>query len=153
MTEEPACRLFDLLLTLLLAENMPQATVAQHLKAVAQATRHVPERLGRKYLIIKGAGFQLSAVFEKPSFNLYQVTLRLQPAAYAQVKAHARSLPTASPRGVVAEWRNEWFGLLPKLVVYQPRPELGQVTARFTGPLPHIKFVVLTKVEPVSLGR
>lgn len=145
MAAESSPRLFDLLLTLLLAENMPEATVVQRLKAVAKATRHMPERLGRKYLIIKGAQFQLTAVFEKPTFNLYQVTLRLLPAAYAQVKAHARVLPTANPNGPVAEWHDEWFGLLPMLVVHQPGLGTRRVTARFTGLLPGFKFVVLTR--------
>lgn len=77
MAAESPTRLFDLLLTLLLAENMPEATVVQRLKDMTKATRHMPERLGRKYLILKGTQFQLTAVFEKPLFNLYQVSLRV----------------------------------------------------------------------------
>jgi hypothetical protein len=139
MADESPTRLFDLLLALLLAENMPEATVVQRLKAVAKVTRHMPERLGRKYLVIKGTQFQLTAVFEKPSFNLYQVTLRLQSAAYAQVKAHARALPAVNPTGQIAEWRNDWFGLLPQLLVRPPAPGIRRVT------VPNLRFVVLTR--------
>jgi hypothetical protein len=130
------------LLKLLQADAMPEAVVVRQLKAFVRATRRVPERLGRTYLISKGTDFQLTAVFEKPAWNLYQVTLRLTPAAYEQVRAHALALAAATPE---ATWQNAWLGLLPKLVVRLPGASPRPVTARFTGLLPNLKVVVLTR--------
>ncbi|UPL51286.1 hypothetical protein [Hymenobacter sublimis] len=135
--------LFDLLLTLLQAEAMPPDEVLRRLKPLATATRQVPERLGRSYLIVKGPLYQLTAVFEKPTFSLYQVTLRLDPAAFTQVKQHAHALPARAP--ATAEWSTGWFGLWPRLLVRHPGPPERQVTARFTSLLPSHKVVVLTR--------
>lgn len=120
---------------------MPQAAVLKQLKPLAKATREVPAKLGRTYLITKGAFYQLTAVFEQPSWNLYQVTLRLDPAAYAQLKDHARNLPAASG----AEWKNAWLGLWPKLVLRPAGPPTTRVTARFVSLLPGTRVVVLTR--------
>jgi len=129
------------LVRLLQTDAMPQAAVLKHLKPLAKATREVPAKLGRNYLITKGTFYQLTAVFEQPNWNLYQVTLRLDPAAYAQLKAHARSLSAATG----AEWKNAWLGMWPKLVLHTPGPPATQVTARFVSLLPGTRMVVLTR--------
>jgi hypothetical protein len=136
--------LFDLLLEFLLAEDMPQATVSRRLKGFIHAARQVPERLGRTYLIAQGAGFQLTATFEKPSFRLYQITARLSPQVFAEMKAHAQQLP-ALPNGN-ATWKNEWLGLWPKLTVQHEGASQKGVSARFLGLLPSQKFIVLTRI-------
>lgn len=83
VSETTPVQLFELLVRLLQAAVMPQAAVLKQLKPLATATREVPAKLGRTYLITKGSFYQLTAVFEQPSWNLYQITLRLDPAAYA----------------------------------------------------------------------
>jgi hypothetical protein len=141
--EKTPVQLFDLLLELLLTKDMPEVLVASRLKPFVQGSRREPERLGRRYLIMRGTEFQLTATFEKPTFALYQVTARLTPAAYAQIKAHARALP-ALP-GTRAVWSNSWLGLVPSLVVSRGAAPRAAVTARFVGVLPGQKFIVLTR--------
>ncbi|RYU84800.1 hypothetical protein [Hymenobacter persicinus] len=141
--EKSPVQLFDLLVELLLAKDMPEVVVASRLKPFVYATRKEPDRLGRKFLILKGAGFQLTATFEKPSFNLYQVTARLTPSAYAQIKAHAQALASVTQTEMV--WSNSWFGLWPALKVSRGDAPRQAVTARFMGLLPGQKFIVLTR--------
>ena len=140
--EKSPAKLFDLLIELLLTTDMPEVLVASRLKPFVQGSRREPERLGRTYLISKGPYFTLTATFEKPSFSLYQVTARLTPAAYAQIKAHARTLPSVSP---TATWKNSWLGLWPQLVVNRGDASKHAVTARFMGGLPAQKFITLTR--------
>lgn len=137
-------QLFDLLVELLLAEDMPQATVANRLQPFVQASRLVPEKLGRTYLITQGAGFQLTATFEKPSFRLYQVTARLTSGVYNQMKEHAQTLTTGS--GGRVTWKNQWLGAWPKLTVQPHSNSPSGVSARFMGWLPTHKFLVLTRL-------
>lgn len=142
--EKTSVHLFDLLLELLLAEEMPQPIVAGRLKPFVQASRQVPEQLGRTYLITQGAGFQLTATFEKPSFRLYQVTARLSPEVFAHMKKHAQTLTIGAE--VTVSWKNQWLGLWPKLTVQlHSNPHKG-VSARFMGWLPTQKFIVLTRL-------
>ncbi|MBJ6111763.1 hypothetical protein JAO73_22265 [Hymenobacter sp. BT523] len=141
---KPPAQLFDLLLELLLAQDMPQPLVASRLKPFIQASRLVPEQLGRTYLILQGAGFQLTATFEKPSFRLYQVTARLAPEVFAHMKEHAQAL-TPGPE-VAVSWKNQWLGLWPKLTVQPHSNPQNGVSARFMGWLPAQKFIVLTRL-------
>lgn len=141
--ENSPVQLFDLLVQLLQAQDMPEELVASRLEPFAQGSRREPERLGRRYLINQGPYFTLTATFEKPSFRLYQVTVRLTPPAYAQIKAHAQALPAMLPAG--ASWKNSWFSLWPKLEVSLGDAPRQVVTARFMGGLPGQKFVVLTR--------
>lgn len=141
--EKTPVQLFDLLLELLLTQDMPQATVASRLKPFIRASRLVPEQLGRTYYITEGPYFKLTAVFEKPSFNLYQVTARLQPAAYAQMKAYAHSMPDTPAYG--AKWQNKWLGLWPKLTLQTSGAVKKSATARFMGLVPRQKLIVLTR--------
>ncbi|MCB2380291.1 hypothetical protein LGH70_22055 [Hymenobacter sp. BT635] len=136
-------QLFDLLVELLLTTDMPEVLVASRLKPFVQGTRREPERLGRTYFICKGPYFTLTATFEKPSFSLYQITARLTPPAYDQIKAHAQALPLMPPAGAV--WKNSWFGLWPKLDMSRGDALRPAVTARFMGLLPGQKFIVLTR--------
>ncbi|GAB3323183.1 hypothetical protein ACFQT0_27525 [Hymenobacter humi] len=135
--------LFDLLIELLLTKDMPEVLVASRLKPFVQGSRREPERLGRTFLISKGPYFTLTATFEKPSFSLYQITARLTPAAYAQIKTHAQALPLVPTTG--ATWKNSWLGLWPKLVVNRGEASQHAVTARFMGGLPAQKFIILTR--------
>lgn len=141
--EKTPVQLFDVLLELLLTEDMPQPVVARRLQAFLTAARLVPEQLGRTYYIMQGPCGQLTATFEKPSFRLYQVTARLTPAAYAQMKQHAQALP-ASP-AYASRWQNKWLGWWPRLVVTSPGAGAKTVMARFLGLLPKQKFIVLTR--------
>lgn len=141
--ETTPVQLFDLLVELLLHKDVPQVLVASRLKPFIRATRQEPDRLGRKYLITQGAGFQLTATFEKPTFDLYQVTARLTPTSYAQIKAHAQALPAVP--GIRVVWRNSWLGLWPKLEVSRGNAPRAAVTARFIGMLPGQKFIILTR--------
>lgn len=141
--EKSPVQLFDLLVELLLTKEMPEVLVASRLKPFVQGSRREPERLGRTYLISKGPYFTSTATFEKPSFNLYQLTVRLTPAAYAQMKAHARALPSVPETGAV--WKNSWLGFWPKLTVSRGDISPQAVTARFMGGLPGQKFIVLTR--------
>lgn len=141
--EKTPVQLFDLLVQLLLAKDMPEEVVASRLKPFVQGSRREPERLGRTFLITKGPSFTLTATFEKPSFNLYQVTARLSPVAYARIKAHAQALPALLPAGAV--WKNSWLGLFPKLEVSLAEGPRQAVTARFMGGLPGQKFIILTR--------
>ncbi|WP_460623589.1 hypothetical protein [Hymenobacter tenuis] len=141
--EKTPTQLFDLLVELLLAEEMPQPVVARRLQPFIAAARLVPEQLGRTYYIMQGPYGQLTATFEKPSFRLYQVTARLVPAAYAQIKEHAQALP-AGPAWA-SRWENKWLGLWPRLVVSSNGTVRKSVKARFLGLLPKQKFIVLTR--------
>lgn len=142
-SEKSPVQLFDLLLDLLLTKEMPEVLVASRLKPFVQGSRREPERLGRTYLIGKSPSFTLTATFEKPSFSLYQVTMRLTAPAYAQIKAHAQALSTARRGGTV--WKNSWLGLWPTLVLSPDNTSTPTVTARFMGVLPGQKFIVLTR--------
>ena len=141
--EKSPAELFDVLIELLLTKDMPEVLVASRLKPFVQGSRREPERLGRTYLISKGPYFTLTATFEKPSFSLYQITARLTPAAYAQIKTHAQALPSDPSTG--ATWKNSWLGLLPKLVVNRGDAFKHAVSARFVGGLPAQKFIILTR--------
>jgi hypothetical protein len=139
-------RLFELLSGLLQTGTATQATVQQRLKPFANAAAPVQTRLGRAYLTLGGAFFQLTAIFEGPALHLYQVTLRVTPAAYAAIRAFARDLPGAGgPLSQAAEWQNSWLGLLPRLRL---RPAAGQqgVSARFVRLMPTRKVIVLTQL-------
>jgi hypothetical protein len=141
--EKSPVQLFDLLLDLLLSDDMPEAEVARRLRPYIRGSRKEPERLGRRYLISQGDSFTLTATFEQPAFHLYQVTVRLNSAAFAQIKAHAVALPADRTHG--AEWKNEWLGLAPKLTVRKGPDRKNAVVARFLGLLPRQKFIVLTR--------
>jgi hypothetical protein len=140
-------RLFELLSGLLQTGAATQATVQQRLKPFANAAAPVQTRLGRAYLTLGGAFFQLTAIFEGPALHLYQVTLRVTPAAYAAIKSFARDLPGAAAPTLAgaAEWQNSWLGLLPRLRL---RPAAGGkgVSARFVGLMPTKKVIVLTQL-------
>ncbi|WP_188548868.1 hypothetical protein [Hymenobacter qilianensis] len=141
--EKSPVQLFDLLVELLLSKDVPEKLVASRLKPFVRASRPEPDRLGRKFLITQGPGFQLTATFEKPTFDLYQVTARLTPAAYAQIKAHAQALASVPKTG--AAWKNSWLGLWPQWKVSRGDAPRQAVTARFMGVLPGQKFIVFTR--------
>jgi|GEM_PF-1880520 len=117
MVSPAPVRLFELLSGLLQTGAVTQTTVQQQLKLFTKAAASVQTRLGRTYLTLGGAFFQLTATFEGPTPHLYQVTLRVAPAAYAAIKSFARDLPGAGgPLSQAAEWQNSWLGLLPRLL-------------------------------------
>ncbi|WP_133657814.1 hypothetical protein, partial [Hymenobacter sp. UV11] len=128
-----AIRLFKLLCDLL-PIGAAEAIVRQRLKPLTTAANPVRNQLGRTYLTLGGAFFKLTAIFEGDARNLYQVTLRVTPAAYAAIRTFARALPGAAapPLAAAAEWQNSWLGLLPRLRL---RPAAGGkgVSARFVG--------------------
>jgi hypothetical protein len=146
MPSEAPVRLFELLSGLLQTGATTQTTVQQQLKPFTKAAAPVQTRLGRTYLTLGGEFFQLTATFEGPTPHLYQVTLRVAPAAYAAIKSFARDLPGAGgPLSRAAEWQNSWLGLLPRLRL---RPAAGSkgVSARFVGLMPTKKVIVLTQL-------
>jgi len=105
-----AIRLFKLLCDLLPA-GPTEAVVRQRLKPLTTATSPVRSQLGRTYLTLSGACFQLTAIFEGQARHLYQVTLRVTPPAYTAIKAFARDLPgppsrrcPERPSGRTAGW-------------------------------------------------
>jgi hypothetical protein len=141
-----AIQLFKLLCDLLPTEAT-EAAVRQRLKPLTTAVDPVRRQFGRTYLTLGGVSFKLTAVFEAPALHLYQVTLRVTPAAYAAIRAFARALPGAAAPTLAgtAEWQNSWLGLLPRLRL---RPAAGGkgVSARFVGLMPTKKVIVLTQL-------
>ncbi|QNE42099.1 MULTISPECIES: hypothetical protein [Hymenobacter] len=142
MTNTSPTQLFQELLALLRATRTTEATVRQRLRPFTTRTRPIPSRLGRTYLLVEAPFFRVTATFEGPAQELYQVILRLTPAAYAEIKAYARTLP-ATEDG--ARWRGRWLGMLPRLDVAPAVGSEAGLRAYFLGLFPQRKIVVLTR--------